>query len=108
MNQAISTPLRGTLLRYYETGYEGSQWAFVDGQLPGLAGLNILESGDSLKIFSKDGSAEIVWNGTLELTIPLKNRFGGVVATHGQVGVDLDLWAKWFNEEYPAELSTKK
>src|SRR3989344_6828778 len=95
-------PLRGYLWFYYETGYEGSVWAFQDERLESYDGMRIQKTGDELKIFDKENPGRTVWSGTLDLTIPKINFLGWEIATHDQVGVDPGQWAKWFAAEYPA------
>jgi len=108
MNQITEKPLRGHVWMYYETGYEGSIWAFQDEQLAGYPGLHILQNGDKLKMFSKKNPAKVLWEGTLDLSIPQKNFLGWVVATHLPVGIRRSRWKTWFQKEYCGELLPKK
>jgi 3-dehydroquinate dehydratase len=69
-------------------------------------GLHVLKNGDFLKIYSKDNSKKTIWSGIILLhDHPLfTEHVNGMWMNTDQVGVNRDVWAKWFFEEYPAEL----
>jgi hypothetical protein len=69
-------------------------------------GLNVLKDGDVLTIFDKADPTTVVWSGTIEFKgHPLFTEEADGYWIHAdQVGVLRDTWARWFFEEYPAEL----
>ncbi|MDB9944395.1 hypothetical protein OAD26_00140, partial [bacterium] len=146
-------PLHGVCSLYFETGTEGSFWAFQDekfittrpsgrcekcgaslGNHPQLnlfpdndqqvaqcplnehkegtdpdwsyEGLHILKNRDILIIYDKDCGTEIVWTGIIDLKqYPIfTESVNGVWIHSDQVGPDRETWARWFQEEYPAQL----
>jgi hypothetical protein len=104
--------LKGLCFFHSETGTEGGYWAFQDSRHISpkgdwsYEGLHVLRDGDRLTIFSLAKPDEIVWSGVIKLLEhPLftEDAFGLWVHAD-QVGVDRDVWARWFYAEYPAEL----
>ena len=71
-------------------------------------GLHILKSGDRLTIYPKDNPEEIVWQGNIKLReYPLFTEDALGLWIHAdQEGIDRETWARWFFDEYPAELTT--
>jgi len=69
-------------------------------------GLHILKDGDHLVIYSKNNPSKIVWSGIIQLcryAVFTEHAFGFWIHAD-QGGVDRNLWAKWFLEEYTAKL----
>ena len=111
-------PIKGVLYFYSETGTEGGYWAFQDEEFifppkPGFSdvqwsydGMHILKNGDYLKVFSKTNSRKIVWEGIINLIeLPLfKESVFNLWIHSDQTGIERERWARWFTEEYPAEL----
>ncbi len=70
-------------------------------------GLHILRAGDKLTIYSKENPSEVVWSGIVEQKWhqPFTEATAlGLWINSDQVGVEREMWAKWFLEEYPATL----
>ena len=68
-------------------------------------GLNILNDGDHLTIYSKDG-IEVVWEGDIKLKehdLFTEDALGLWIHAD-QEGVDREVWARWFFDRLPAEL----
>ncbi len=118
--------LNGVLFFYFdEPATEGGHWAFIDKNIPEeelkkhgfWAGFRMLESGNYLKIFDKEDPKKVIWGGTVNLKSlrsytknfpaynPVNNKVELKWINHEPVGVDLNNWAKWFCEGYPAELT---
>lgn len=73
-------------------------------------GMHILKDGDRLTIYSPEDSKIKVWSGVISLQyypVFRENAFGLWIHAD-QRGIDRETWAKWFFEEYPAKLVTKK
>ena len=105
--------LRGVCHLYSETGTEGGYWAFqderyisADGTSWSYMGMHVLKNGDSLKIFQKESPATVVWSGIISLkNLPLFSEDASGFWIHAdQDGIDREVWARYFLEEYPAEL----
>ncbi|MDP2695647.1 MAG: hypothetical protein Q8O87_00105 [bacterium] len=103
--------LKGICYFHSETGTEGGYWAFQDSRHISSEGwsydgLHILEDGDSLTIFSPDDPSQIVWSGTISLhQYPSSiESVSGFWIHADQRGVDREIWARYFFDEYPAEL----
>lgn len=113
------TSLSGTLLAFFETGTEGVLWSLQDDVNVGYDGLHVLEPGDHLKVFAKDGS--IAWEGNIELEYereykpyPKNPKYGQQVEpiygmyVHGfQVGVEPAIWSQMFHDQLKAEWRKK-
>ena len=72
----------------------------------GWKGLHILYNGDRLTILDKANPMYIVWKGVIKHRVHklfTKDVFEYWIHTE-QKGIDLEVWAKWFFENYPAEL----
>lgn len=100
MTESISGPLH----IYNEVGTEGGRWAIQDmGSIDGdqwlPEGLHIIVAGDMLTVFDKVTPQDVVWTGLVSLN-PNGVRRRDRYARTDPVGVDLDLWASWFVEEY--------
>lgn len=70
------------------------------------AGLNVLETGDYLKIFDPEDESKVVWEGKIELIdqgLFNEDAFGLWIHAD-QKGMDREEWAKLFMEEHPCEL----
>ncbi len=159
----LEDKIKGVLCIFFETGYEGSPWAFNDPKFnypnPGqyvckkccrawnkekdpkgveeiegdyckpkehdfeltpeifwsYEGLHILRTGDYLKIFDKEKSDEILWEGKVEINGVLRKaqytmegeRREIEVMTYEPEIVDIVNWMKWFDEQYLGELTKK-
>ena len=114
--------LKGVCTFYTETGTEGGLWAFQDSKfiLPreepeegyyyDYEGLNILKNGDKLTIFSPDNTGQVIWSGTISLKhypVFTESAFGFWIHCD-QKGIDREIWAKYFFDNYPAELTTNR
>jgi len=55
--------IKGKLTDFFETGCEGTFWAFFEDNKTGYDGLQMLEEDDYLKVFDADG--EIYWEGKI-------------------------------------------
>jgi len=110
----VPNTLRGICHFHSETGTEGGYWAFQDSQFINgkywsYGGLHILRDGDRLTIYSPDQPDQIVWSGIIALQRhPLftEHVHGGWWIHADQIGQDRETWAKYFFEEYPAELTS--
>lgn len=120
--------LRGELFFHSETGTEGGLWAFQDedfivsvddAELPSpdeeaelylYEGTHILENGDYLKIFDKENPEEVVWEGEISLKQyrPFTENIFEFWIHADENGVPRKIWARWFMDGYPAELTPKK
>ena len=109
----VNTYLRA----FFETGTEGILWSIcIDNQ--GYDGLYVLHDGDELIIYTEDRCA-IIWKGIVQLeyerlrtSYPANPESGQQMIfnrwVHGfQVGLQPDVWAKWFLSELPASLIRK-
>lgn len=69
-------------------------------------GLHILRDGDYLKIYDRENSEEIIWEGEIDLIeFPVFSEHVFGLWIHAeQKGIDREEWAEWFFEKYPAEL----
>lgn len=87
--------------------WESPQEQHPDGMWS-YEGLHILGDGDHLTIFDKQDPARVVWEGVVELRQhPLfTNDAFGMWIHADQVGVNREIWADYFLENYPAHLST--
>src|SRR3989344_2536974 len=104
-NVEVPGTYKGTCIIFYETGYEGPPWAFMDERFMGIPeegfpkgkwsqdGLHIVESGDQLTIYSPDNLEEVVWTGEVSLV--------GVES----LNMDQQTWKRFFIEEYPSTLT---
>ncbi|MBU4421629.1 hypothetical protein L6259_03030 [Candidatus Parcubacteria bacterium] len=63
-------------------------------------GLNYLENGDILTIYSPNNPKKIEWRGTISL---IRNTSEPLTHTDQQ-GVEREKWTKYFLEKYPAQL----
>ena len=81
--------------------YVGERWDYE--------GLHILHTGDSLKIYSKDKSEKVIWDGEINLQEypPFEEDVFGFWIHSDQVGEKREKWAEPFFKEYPAELEVK-
>lgn len=73
-------------------------------------GLHILADGDQLTIYNPQKRDEVVWSGLIELLRhPLFTETASEYWIHfDQKGIERDVWAKYFFEEYPARLVMKR
>lgn len=120
--------LKGFCYFYGETGTEGGLWAFQNSEfiLPredpeeegypeeeyyyDYEGLHVLKNGDKLTIFSPNNPEEVIWSGTISLNyypVFTESVFGLWIHAD-QAGIDRETWAKYFFENYPAELTTNR
>lgn len=114
--------IRGRLVFYSETGTEGGIWSFQDERhiFPptpewpyeryDYEGLHFLENGDLLKIFDKENPETVIWEGEISLIRlpPFTQSVFDFWIRADQEGVERETWARWFFEEYPAELISKR
>jgi len=105
--------LSGVCFFHSETGTEGGFWAFQDREFITASGwsykgLHILEDGDKLTIMSPNNPDLIIWSGTISLIqYPLFSEGIYNLWIHSdQRGVDREIWAMYFINEYPAKLIT--
>ena len=94
--------LNGKLDTYYETGYEGSIWAFYEDGKSGYDALHVLKNGDLIKVFDNASKKEVVFEGVVDLISPDKF-FEGYVPNN----IDEREWAEMFKNNKPAELIIK-
>lgn len=117
-NNLETTELKGHLEYYYETGYEGSGWAFHEEDKVGYDGLHVLETGDYLEIQDKD-SGETVWSGEVTVYPKIEIRdlseYGGPKDIECEVyylkGEGLNFtndYDRFFKTKYPAVLIKNK
>lgn len=114
--------LRGVCFLHSETGTEGGYWAFQDKRFMtppskkfpsgqwSYKGLHILEDGDRLTIYDKQNRRKVLWRGVIRLNQhPLFTESAFSFWIHAdQVGVERDILARWFLEDYPATLVPAK
>lgn len=74
-------------------------------------GLHVLGSGDYLRIFSKEDSATVLWEGTVKLDVSSDTLVCDVAGNptgysmHSEpIDIDKKLWREWFYKEHLAEL----
>lgn len=98
--------ISGTCEFYFETGMEGARFAFHDESHVGYAGLHILKNGDQLTIYDTFDSSKIVWEGVIKLIEypPYTESVFGCWIHSDQIGINREVWARWFIQEYPASL----
>ncbi len=109
--------IKGLLFFHSETGTEGGYWTIQDskyisedGKQWSYDGMHILENGDVLTIFSQTNPQKIIWTGEIHLLqfAPFTAEVFGFW-THGyQIGVEMEAWAKYFFENYPASVILPK
>ncbi|MBR9910586.1 MAG: hypothetical protein GYB33_09575 [Gammaproteobacteria bacterium] len=94
----MTTAYEGNLFGWFETGLEGFVWALDRDNFEGYDALVILEAGDKLTIFNKDG--EPVYTGVIEpdCDIGLKERPTG----HKQPSA-LGCWIHWTQKGFAAD-----
>ena len=71
--------------------------------------LHILKNGDTLTIYHKLEPHQVVWQGDVVLRYhsdPPKKKVYDMLVRSDQDGIDCDVWALYFLEEWPAELVT--
>jgi hypothetical protein len=70
----------------------------------------VLENGDELTIFSKENPSEVIWSGRIALQpFPAFSEEANGLWIHAdQAGLERETWARWFLEQYPAELISAK
>ncbi|HUC94506.1 MAG TPA: hypothetical protein VMR19_00675 [Candidatus Saccharimonadales bacterium] len=105
---------KGFLEFYTETGTEGAYWAFQDERFineknSSYEGLRILRNGDELTIYDKEEPERVIWKGVISLTsfTCFKESVFNLWIHNDQVGTEREMWAKWFIDGNPAELTTK-
>ncbi len=119
MSRKRGKKLLGICHFFFETGTEGGHWAFqdkkhtqvIDGEERwSYAGLHILEDGDELTIYDKNDHKKIIWSGIIHLKFyPVFTESAYNFWIHSdQFGVERNVWAKWFINEYPAKLVKAK
>lgn len=116
--QELNCGMNGVCLFWSETGTEGGYWAFQDRRFIkpptetrsylqyDYKGLHLLGNGDRLVIYDKKDQKNIVWDGVIDLVMHglFTEHAQGYWIHADQAGVDRDIWARWFFEEYPATL----
>jgi len=77
----------------------GDEWSYK--------GLHILKNGDKLTVYDIARPNEVVWSGVISLKQypPFTEDAFGYWIHADQIGINRETWAKWFFEEYPAELT---
>jgi hypothetical protein len=72
-------------------------------------GLYLLKNDDYLTIFDRE-KTKVLWSGTIHLKHypPFQEDAFGWRIHDDQIGVDREVWAKWFMEKHPAKLITKQ
>ncbi len=117
----VKKPLQGVCYFHSETGTEGGFWAFQDnafifpselGSHRGAwlrEGLHLLKAGDRLTIYAKDEPTRVVWTGVIEFVWhpPFKQSVFNCWIHNDQVSIYRETWARWFFDEFPAELIPK-
>lgn len=111
MQKNGTPPIKGACFFYTETGTEGGHWAFqnekhISPHEWSYEGLYVLENGDRLTIFSPDDPEKIIWSGTISLNPypAFTEHVFGFWIHADQKSTKREIWAKYFFEEYPAEL----
>lgn len=107
--------IKGILFFHSEMGTEGGFWAFQDEKFIhsdgfwSYKGLYILENGDKLIIYDKNNPEVVVWLGIISLKkhSVFTEAALGMWIHSDQEGISREEWAKFFFEEYPAELIPK-
>lgn len=102
---------KAPILDYQGCKLGGHEWklAYPDG-VWSYEGLHILEDDDKMIIFDKGNPEKIVWKGTIslkQLGLFTDDAFGMWIHSD-QIGIEREVWARWFMEEYPAKLEKKK
>lgn len=69
-------------------------------------GLHCLDNGDQLTIYSKENPEEVVWQGTIRLKqyASFTEHAFGLWIHADQMGMEREVWAKWFFDQNPATL----
>lgn len=117
MTHISARTIEGTLEPFSEQGTEGIVWCVYDPASNAgdgrktLSGLNKLDNGDLLRIFSDQSRKTILWEGVVQLDMttagasdtPAKQVKGRAV--HGvQATVEPETWFDYFAAEKPATL----
>jgi len=119
MSKKHGGKLLGVCHLFFETGTEGSFWAFQDKKHIRIVdrqeswsyqGLHILSDGDELTIYNKKDPKKVVWSGIIQLkSYPVFTESAYNLWIHSdQIGIPRNTWAKWFMDEYPAKLIKAK
>ena len=100
--------MKGFCIFHSESGTEGGYWAFQDEKFISYEGLHILEDGNILIIYSKDNPETVVWSGIIALKQyeAFTQGASGMRIHADQNGINREEWAKFFFQEFPAELWT--
>ena len=80
--------ISGTAFLFTETGTEGGYWAVQENGKRGYEGLQILDDGDDLTVYAKDGS--VLWHGIIHQDTQMGRRPRQVIVD-GQI-VDSNEW----------------
>lgn len=114
--------LEGYLYGYFETGYEGTYWVFLENEINNCSNtgkspydyMHFLEDGDYLEVF-KDG--KLFWSGVIKQDSktnkkqsPYNPNWWQQVSCNRwvhwiQEGFDHDEWGKMFFRQYKAKLT---
>lgn len=93
---------------------EGHKWTLPKEQYPNgvwsYNGTHILQDGDYLKIYDQTDTDQVVWEGIIDLKpydVFTQEVYGMWIHTD-QKGIDRNVWAKFFFQENPAELTKGK
>ena len=103
--------LKGNCFFFSQTGAEGGYWAFQEIPNPSQQSpydeLHILEDNDRLTIFSPENPTRIVWSGTISLIrhAIFTQDADGFWIHADQRDIERKVWAKYFFQEYPAQLT---
>ncbi len=116
MNKKSEQALTGFCEFFFETGTEGSLWAFQDKKYISAdvqysyEGLHILKDGDQLTVYNPKDKTKVVWSGTISLKrypVFTQSVFNQWIHSDQQ-GVSREQWAEWFIKAYPAKLISRQ
>src|SRR2546421_114555 len=93
-------PSRDSETDEIEQFIKGDQWSYD--------GLHVLNNGNTLTVFEKGGGGAVLWHGVIDLVEHelFTEAVSGMWIHHDQRGIERRRWAKWFLQEFPAELET--
>jgi hypothetical protein len=108
----------GRLEAFFETGTEGVRWSIYNESIGGYEGLEVLQDGDILTVYSSDES-NVIWEGTVKYEydrLVKPSRYNpeykqqaifGMWVNGFQHDLEPAVWARWFFDKLPAKVTRK-
>jgi len=98
--------INGKLSVYFETGYEGSNWVFIEDGKSGYDALHILKKGDLLSVFNDNSKKKTIFNAEVDFKMVKKPPF--YLEKPIQKNISRRKWRDMFLKGKPAQLTVKK